>query len=260
MAWRPKTKEFGDVRVRKKGDTKPLAKSGRQGNGPVLKIILNHGDIMVMHGSAVQKFYEVVLLNFHTTVHRLTHSQHEVVPLGNLRFAVTARRVNITLMQPEDQAAAKKAGTIPIHRQLPLYNGDVSDDDEEVASLQDASSAYAQDSDHDEAEYPTDAQELEHNDTESSARPQPFDQEAAGYGPFNDSQSLNQDAPFENYAHSALLNSQFDDYPHQADELPSREEYNFDSILEQVNSGEVSHALALRAAMELVSDLQNNYA
>lgn len=49
---------------------RPKAKSGLGANrnnqkgtkGDVLKIVLNHGDLVVMHGSDIQKYYEVVIL------------------------------------------------------------------------------------------------------------------------------------------------------------------------------------------------------
>ncbi|RAL16601.1 uncharacterized protein BO97DRAFT_420902 [Aspergillus homomorphus CBS 101889] len=55
---------------------------------PCIKIELNHGDLVVMHGEKLQKFYE-----------------HSVVPEKNLRFALTARYI-----KPEfvDEADAHK--------------------------------------------------------------------------------------------------------------------------------------------------------
>jgi len=46
-----------------------------------------------------------------------------VEPKGDLRFAVTARHIQIPLLAPEIQAAAQLAGTVPEHLQLPPYNG-----------------------------------------------------------------------------------------------------------------------------------------
>lgn len=62
MAWRPNTKYFGDMRIRKRGAIKSFVKS-RLGNQASLKIVLNHGDIMIMHGALMQRYYEVSDMN-----------------------------------------------------------------------------------------------------------------------------------------------------------------------------------------------------
>ena len=46
---------------------------------PMIEMILNHGDMVVMHGADIQKYYE-----------------HEVIPSDKLRFALTCRHI-----QPE---------------------------------------------------------------------------------------------------------------------------------------------------------------
>jgi len=51
MSWRPKSKsklKSANEHKNQKGTKKPF-----------LKILLEHGDIMVMHGSGIQKTYEV---------------------------------------------------------------------------------------------------------------------------------------------------------------------------------------------------------
>lgn len=45
--------------------------------------------------------------------------------MGKLRFAITARRVKPSSLSPEVQVEAELAGTVPPHRQLPPYNGDI---------------------------------------------------------------------------------------------------------------------------------------
>ncbi|KAK2739436.1 hypothetical protein FQN57_006565 [Myotisia sp. PD_48] len=50
--------------------------SSRQKASPICTMALNHGDLMVMHGPELQKYYE-----------------HSVIPSGRLRFALTARYV-----------------------------------------------------------------------------------------------------------------------------------------------------------------------
>jgi alkylated DNA repair dioxygenase AlkB len=37
----------------------PAAKNQKGNKGDVLKIVLQHGDLVVMHGSTIQKLYEV---------------------------------------------------------------------------------------------------------------------------------------------------------------------------------------------------------
>jgi alkylated DNA repair dioxygenase AlkB len=53
MHWRPKAKNTIG-----RGD-KDQHRNARGTKKDVLKIILEHGDIMVMHGSQIQEFYEV---------------------------------------------------------------------------------------------------------------------------------------------------------------------------------------------------------
>ncbi|ODM15422.1 hypothetical protein SI65_09025 [Aspergillus cristatus] len=54
-----------------------LFKHGRNGEAsPIIKMVLNHGDLVVMHGEKLQKYYE-----------------HSVVPDKKLRFALTARYI-----------------------------------------------------------------------------------------------------------------------------------------------------------------------
>ncbi|KAK5138738.1 hypothetical protein LTR04_004244 [Oleoguttula sp. CCFEE 6159] len=61
---------------------------GRQHAPDALKLHLGHGDIVIMHGEDVQKFYE-----------------HAVSPVGKLRFALTARHITPEHLTPEERIA-----------------------------------------------------------------------------------------------------------------------------------------------------------
>ncbi|KAL2352420.1 hypothetical protein BJ546DRAFT_1100384, partial [Cryomyces antarcticus] len=61
---------------------------GRQHAPDALKLHLGHGDIVIMHGEDVQKFYE-----------------HAVSPVGKLRFALTARHITPEHLTPEERTA-----------------------------------------------------------------------------------------------------------------------------------------------------------
>lgn len=54
---------------------------------PVVRMILHHGDLVVMHGEALQKYYE-----------------HSVVPEKKLRFALTARYIKPDQVDEKDLA------------------------------------------------------------------------------------------------------------------------------------------------------------
>ncbi|PMD13007.1 hypothetical protein NA56DRAFT_446468 [Hyaloscypha hepaticicola] len=88
MQWRPKAK------AKICGKTK--ANNKKQEKVPVLKILLEHGDIMIMHGAKIQQLYE-----------------HEVKPCGKLRFALTCRYIDPTTLSGEERAYAEKAGELP---------------------------------------------------------------------------------------------------------------------------------------------------
>ncbi|TKA69811.1 hypothetical protein B0A49_05860 [Cryomyces minteri] len=59
---------------------------GRQHAPDALKLHLGHGDIVIMHGEDIQKFYE-----------------HAVSPVGKLRFALTARHITPEHLTPEER-------------------------------------------------------------------------------------------------------------------------------------------------------------
>ncbi|KAK8067960.1 hypothetical protein PG996_007072 [Apiospora saccharicola] len=74
------------------------AGSGKKGDKPaVISFALNHGDIVIMHGSDIHREYE-----------------HEVTPNGKLRFALTARFVRPeSIKNPEERQQAVLNGKVP---------------------------------------------------------------------------------------------------------------------------------------------------
>lgn len=110
MSWRPK----------KKNDIPGGASSAKKTKGDVLKIILRHGDIMIMDGSDIQKYYE-----------------HQVEAHGKIRFAMTCRHVKLHTIVVKDKKgvvqvqatqdlieAATKAATMPEGHEKYDYDGD----------------------------------------------------------------------------------------------------------------------------------------
>lgn len=73
----------------RKARLKPLAqelglKGAATGGGPViLDMKVNHGDIVIMHGCKLQEIFE-----------------HQVKPLGKLRFAATCRSIDVNSLKP----------------------------------------------------------------------------------------------------------------------------------------------------------------
>ncbi len=88
MHWRPKAS------VKICGKTKANNQKGEKRE--VLKILLEHGDIMIMHGAKIQKLYE-----------------HSVDPCGKLRFALTCRYIDPNTLRGEERAYALEAGELP---------------------------------------------------------------------------------------------------------------------------------------------------
>ncbi|KAE8329966.1 hypothetical protein BDV39DRAFT_213445 [Aspergillus sergii] len=68
---------------------------------PCIKLDIHHGDMVVMHGESLQRYYE-----------------HEVVPESKLRFALTARHIKAEHVNPKD--AHKGEFTLAGHQ---IYNG-----------------------------------------------------------------------------------------------------------------------------------------
>ena len=72
--------------ARRKQIPKQLGLTHRGTARDVLTMQLGHGDIVVMHGADVQKYYE-----------------HAVEHAGKLRFALTCRYIDLESLKPEDQ-------------------------------------------------------------------------------------------------------------------------------------------------------------
>ncbi|KAG9228506.1 hypothetical protein BJ875DRAFT_477330 [Amylocarpus encephaloides] len=101
MAFRPKAKSsIQNIR---------RTRNAKGTKAPVLKILLEHGDILIMHGREIQKHYE-----------------HAVKPHGKLRFAMTSRYVKPELMAPDQRAYAALAGQLPPGADKYAYDGDMS--------------------------------------------------------------------------------------------------------------------------------------
>ncbi|KAK8040511.1 hypothetical protein PG991_000299 [Apiospora marii] len=97
------------MRFRPKKRTK-LGQEGTTKNGDkpaVLSFVLNHGDIVIMHGTDIHREYE-----------------HDVIPSGKLRFALTARFVRPeTIKSPEERRKAVENGRVPEGIEAMAYKG-----------------------------------------------------------------------------------------------------------------------------------------
>ncbi|KAK4161472.1 hypothetical protein QBC43DRAFT_268635 [Cladorrhinum sp. PSN259] len=99
MRFRPKSKTGFQIPIQKD--------RGKVVYKEVLEVCMKHGDMMVMCGTEIQRIYE-----------------HAVQPMGNRRFALTARYIDpqkMTLQSDKDDAAVK--GAIPKHAENFVYNG-----------------------------------------------------------------------------------------------------------------------------------------
>ena len=87
-------------------------------NAPVvLEMQLNHGDMVVMNGADIQKYYEVCASQ---DVSAGLTQQHCVIPRGNLRYAMTCRFIKPELID----ASQHWKGLIPGN--LTEYDGDAA--------------------------------------------------------------------------------------------------------------------------------------
>ncbi|KAF7862641.1 hypothetical protein EAF04_007514 [Stromatinia cepivora] len=101
MCFRPKNKStIGGILKATKG-----SKTSKK---DYVKVTLNHGDIIVMHGSGIHKYYE-----------------HAVTPHGLLRFALTCRYVKPELLSPEDRILCEQKSALPANFADYAYDGDV---------------------------------------------------------------------------------------------------------------------------------------
>ncbi|KAI6088483.1 hypothetical protein F4821DRAFT_277204 [Hypoxylon rubiginosum] len=74
---------------------------------PALSILLKHGDMMVMHGELIQKYYN-----------------HSVTPMGLHRFAMTCRHIKEeSILDPEQRKRSVADGKIPDEWAAREYNG-----------------------------------------------------------------------------------------------------------------------------------------
>ncbi|KAH8588655.1 hypothetical protein B0O99DRAFT_693224 [Bisporella sp. PMI_857] len=98
-------------RPKKTANIGPPSRNQKYTKPTILSVILEHGDIMVMRGSKVQKFYE-----------------HQVVPHGSLRFVLTCRHVLSEMVKPEERAKSITDGFVPLeHRFYALKKLAVAD-------------------------------------------------------------------------------------------------------------------------------------
>lgn len=83
---------------------KQLGLKVRRSSVDSIDMLLNHGDIVIMHGSEIQKYYEVrpdepkVLLDGYNN----TPKKHAVTPEGKVRFALTCRYIDPSSLRPEE--------------------------------------------------------------------------------------------------------------------------------------------------------------
>ncbi|KAF4628654.1 hypothetical protein G7Y89_g9496 [Cudoniella acicularis] len=101
MAFRPKGKNLIQGPPQK-GNMKGTKKD-------VLKLTLEHGDIMVMHGREIQKLYD-----------------HAVIPHGKVRFALTCRHIRPETLPQGERAYAVSAGQLPLGSERWDYDGDLN--------------------------------------------------------------------------------------------------------------------------------------
>ncbi|KAH6674849.1 hypothetical protein B0J14DRAFT_561877 [Halenospora varia] len=88
------------------GPGKPNPKGEKK---DVLSFVLEHGDIMVMHGSGIHKHYE-----------------HKVTPHGKIRFALTSRHILIDKIPANEVDYANRATQLPAGSDRYNYDGDVN--------------------------------------------------------------------------------------------------------------------------------------
>ncbi|KAI9648951.1 hypothetical protein NHQ30_001517 [Ciborinia camelliae] len=101
MSFRPKNKsQIGGVLKSNKGS--------KVSKKDYVRVTLNHGDIIVMHGSGIHKYYE-----------------HAVTPHGLLRFALTCRYVKPELLSPQDRVLCEQKSALPANFDDYAYDGDV---------------------------------------------------------------------------------------------------------------------------------------
>ncbi|KAL3418928.1 hypothetical protein PVAG01_09149 [Phlyctema vagabunda] len=98
-------------RPKKKSNVCGPPKTSNEGEKPtVLKIKLGHGDLLIMHGTQIQKLYD-----------------HMVEPNGKLRFALTCRYIRPeTIADAEERQSAMIKGSLPPGSEQYAYDGDIN--------------------------------------------------------------------------------------------------------------------------------------
>jgi len=118
MKFRPK---------KRAADFHGLPRYGRDGGlfQPVLEVPLRHGDMVVMHGTAIHSLYEVRFDLAAACVATETNhpKQHAVVPHGERRFSLTARHIDLDTLSPEDRELAVVQGKILDSSWAYVYDG-----------------------------------------------------------------------------------------------------------------------------------------
>ncbi len=99
------------LRPKSKSSIGPGRNNAKNTKADVLKVTLNHGDIIIMHGRDLQKYYE-----------------HAVKPYGTLRFALTCRHIDPDLVMKNtgDHQKVQKViemGTLPEGHEKYDYDG-----------------------------------------------------------------------------------------------------------------------------------------
>ncbi|RAL68664.1 hypothetical protein DID88_007373 [Monilinia fructigena] len=123
MSFRPKAKSII-------GGVLKSTKGSKVSKKDYVRVTLNHGDIIVMHGSGIHKYYE-----------------HSVTPHGLLRFALTCRYVKPELLSPEERVICEQKSALPANFADYAYDGNMDsrdpppsieeedDDDDEFTKL-----------------------------------------------------------------------------------------------------------------------------
>ncbi|APA11239.1 hypothetical protein sscle_07g060090 [Sclerotinia sclerotiorum 1980 UF-70] len=138
MCFRPKNKStIGGILKANKG-----SKASKK---DYVKVTLNHGDIIIIHGSGIHKYYEVNSIQNHTTYDINQSSKHAVTPYRLLRFALTCRYVKPELPSPEDRILCAQKSALPANFADHAYDGDIdvketanrliTEDDDEFTKL-----------------------------------------------------------------------------------------------------------------------------
>ncbi|KAH7312117.1 2OG-Fe(II) oxygenase superfamily-domain-containing protein [Rhexocercosporidium sp. MPI-PUGE-AT-0058] len=97
------------MNFRPKSETTLFGPSRKTGHKPaVLQFSIEHGDLMVMHGSTIQKLYE-----------------HCANTYGQRRFALTCRTIRFDTMSKIEKQHAMEDGAIPAYAEEFKYDGDV---------------------------------------------------------------------------------------------------------------------------------------